>query len=132
MVTHLGPADSFCLFGKNGIERNQRVHCSKGTFIHAVGYAGNMQYFVVYDDNMNAVEICNGNPNDVDEFCLERYYSPLIKVEEEARPISERHGIGLYYDESVEISDEIIEKSLKRAENMERLKIEKKEREERE
>lgn len=132
MVQKLGFSGGYQMFGPNGktMIPIERVHCSKGTFIHAVGYAGNMQYYVVYDDDMNAVEICNGNPDDVDEFCLERYFSPRIKVDETARPISEKFGIGLYYDESEEISDEIIEKSLRRAENLERLAQEKKEREE--
>ncbi len=134
MVQKLGFSGSYQLFGANGktMVPNERVHCSKGTFIHAVGYAGNMQYFVVYDDDMNAVEICNGNPDDVDELCLDRYFSPRIKVGETTKPISERLGIGLYYDESEEISDEIIEKSLRRAENLERLKKENEEREQRE
>ena len=134
MVTQLGDANSYMLFGKNGImQRNKRVHVHKGTKIFAHGYAMSLQYFVVYDENMNAVEICNGDPNDVDEFCLERYYSPIIKVGEETRPVSEVYGIGLYYDESDEIiSDEIIEKSLQRAKNIERMKQEKADKEQRE
>ena len=62
MVQKLGFSGSYSIFGKDGktMVPNERVHCSRGTSIHAVGYAGNMQYFVVYDDDMNAVEICNG------------------------------------------------------------------------
>lgn len=133
MVTQLGNAESFSLLGKNGfMQQNKRVHCSRGTKIHAHGYAMSLQYFVVYDDDMNAVEICTGDPNEVDEYDLEKYYSPKIKVDECARSINDVFGIGVYYDESEEISDEIIEKSLKRAENIERLKREKEEREQRE
>lgn len=134
MVTKLGFSGSYSIFAKDGktMVPNERVHCSRGTKIHAVGYSGVMQYFVVYDDDMHAVEICTGNPNDVDEHDLGFYYSPKITVNEECEPISKRYGIGLYYDESEEISDEIIEKSLRRAENLERLAQEKKEREKRE
>lgn len=134
MVQKLGFSGSYSIFGKDGktMVPNERVHCSRGTKIHAVGYSGVMQYFVVYDDDMHAVEICTGNPNDVDEHDLGFYYSPKITVNEECEPISKRYGIGLYYDESEEISDEIIEKSLRRAENLERLAQEKKEREQRE
>lgn len=132
MVQKLGFSGGYQMFGPNGktMVPIERVHCSKGTLIHAYGYAMSLQHFVVYDDDMNAVEICNGNPDDVDELDLECYYSPRIKVGEETQPISEKFGIGLYYDESEEISDEIIEKSLRRAENLERLAQEKKEREE--
>lgn len=134
MVQKLGFSGSYQLFGANGktMVPNERVHCSKGTKIHAHGYAMNLQYFVVYDDEMHAVEICTGNPDDVDEYDLDRYYSPKITVSETCKSINDVFGIGLYYDESEEISDEIIEKSLRRAENLERLKKEKEEREQRE
>lgn len=134
MVQKLGFSGSYQLFGKNGktMVPNERVRCSKGTKIHAYGYAMSLQYFVVYDDNMNAVEICTGDPDDVSESNLDRYYSPRIKVGEECRSVDDVFGIGLYYDESEEISDEIIEKSLRRADNLERLKKEKEEREARE
>lgn len=123
MVTQLGLAESYRLFGKNGIQRNKRVHIHKGTKVLGVGYLGHEQWFVVCDDNMNAVEICNGDPADVDKYDLDRYYSPMHTLSEETAPISEKFGIGFYYDESDEIvSDEIIEKSLQRAENLERLR----------
>lgn len=124
MVTQLGFAESFSLFGKDGImTRNKRVHIHKGTKIYAYGYGMSLQHFVVYDENMNAVEICTGNPADVDKYDLECYFSPLHTLSEETAPISKKFGIGFYYDESDEIiSDEIIEKSLQRAENLERLR----------
>lgn len=123
MVTQLGFAESFS-FGRNGMmTRNKRVHIHKGTKIYAYGYAMSLQYFVVYDENMNAVEICNGDPADVDKYDLECYFSPLQTLSEETAPISKKFGIGFYYDESDEIiSDEIIEKSLQRAENLENLR----------
>lgn len=134
MVTKLGKDNSDMLFGASGtMEQNERVHISKGTLIYAFGYAGVMQQFVVYDDNMNAVEICNGNPDEIDEHDLKNYFSPIHKLEETTRPISKQYGIGFYYDESDEvISDEVIERSLKRAENLAKLEKEVKERKEKE
>ncbi len=124
MVTKLGKSNAFSLFGASGtMEQLEKVHISRGTKIYAFGYAMNEQFFVVYDDEMNCVEICNGNPDEIDEYDLNRYFSPLHHLEDETRPISALYGIGFYYDESDEvISDEIIEKSLKRAENLKNLK----------
>ena len=73
------------------------------------------QHFVIYDDNMNAVEICYGDPNDISENNLDRYFSPFHKVSTTTKPITEMFGIGFYYDETQVVSDEVIEKSLKRA-----------------
>lgn len=116
LVTHLGPAESYTLFGKNGVmEQNQRVHLAKGTFLYAYGYAMSEQHFVIYDDNMNAVEICEGDPNDINENILDRYFSPFHKVSETTKPITDVFGIGFYYDETQLVSDEVIAKSLKRA-----------------
>lgn len=132
MITKLGKADSFTLFGKNGMmQQNERVHISRGTKIFAFGYAMSEQEFVVYDDNMNAVEIAD--TEEVSEYELERYFSPKHHLDETTRPISEKFGIGFYYDESGEVvPDEVIEKSLRRAENYHRLQEEVKQRKERE
>lgn len=126
MITRLGQSESFMLFGASGaMEQLERVHISKGTRIYAFGYAMNEQEYVVYDENMHAVEICNGNPADIDESDLDCYFSPLHTLDEETRPISKKFGIGFYYDESNEvISDEVIAKSLQRAENIEKLRKE--------
>ena len=134
MITKLGKSNSYMLFGAGGMmEQNERVHISKGTRIYAFGYAMNEQAYVVYDDNMNAVEICEGDPEDVSEYDLESYFSPLHHLDEETRPISKKFGIGFYYDESNEvISDDVIAKSLKRAENVEKLRKEVEERKTRE
>lgn len=129
LVTHLGPDNSYNLFGKDGImEQNQRVHLAKGTFLHAFGYAMSEQHFVIYDDKMNAVEICDGDPDDVSESDLDRYFGPIRRVDATVRPIEKVFGIGFYYDTSEVISDEIIEKSLKRAGNLRRLEQEVKDR----
>lgn len=124
MITKLGKAENqFMLFGKNGaMQQLERVKLSRGVKITAIGYAGFHQYFVVFEDG-KAVEICTDDPNDVSEFDLGAYFSPITRYEETIRPISQQFGIGLYYDESGEIvSEEVIEKSLLRAQNIEALK----------
>lgn len=129
LVTHLGPAESYTLFGKNGVmEQNQRVHLAKGTFLYAYGYAMSEQHFVIYDDDMNAVEICDGDPAAICTGDLERYFSPFHKVSETTKSITEVFGIGFYYDETQIVSDEVIAKSLERAHALTRLAQQEKER----
>ena len=119
--------------GANGMEQLQSVYLHKGTKIIAHVFAMCVQYFVIYDDKMNAVEICNGDPNDIDEYDLDSYFSPLQHIDDACLPISKVFGIGFYYDESGElISDDIIRKSLERANNIEKLKKEVQSRKERE
>lgn len=117
------------LFGVNGkMEQLERVHLAKGTKIFAFGAYMCQQEFVIYDDNMNAVEIYKGKLEDVTVDDLNNYFFPMHKIEEEVRPISKKFGIGFYYDESGElISDDVIENSLERAKILERLKQEEKE-----
>lgn len=123
MITRLGKADNQFMLGANGMEELERVHIGKGTKIYAYGFAMSEQYFVVYDDEMHAVEICTGNPDDVSETDLERYFSEKKTLDDTTRPISKQFGIGFYYDGSGEIiPDDVIEKSLKRAENLEMLR----------
>ena len=119
------------MLGANGMQELQRVYLHRGTKIIAFGYACAQQNYVVYDDQMNAVEI--GDPNQVDEYDLENYFSPLQKLEDTTRPISKQFGIGFYYDESGElVSDEIIVQSLERAKAIEELRERVKERKNRE
>lgn len=128
----LGTSEIFTLSSK-GLEPQQKVHLAKGTKVYAYGGYMAKQEFVIYDDNMNAVEICKGDSNDIDEGDLERYFSPKHKVDETVRPISKKFGIGFYYDESGElISDDIIKKSLERAEKLEDLRVKVKQRKEQE
>ena len=123
MITKLGKADNQFMLGANGLEELERVHIGVGTKIYAYGFAMSKQYFVVYDDEMHAVEICTGNPDDVSETDLERYFSEIQTLDETTRPISKQFGIGFYYDESGEIiPDDVIEKSLERAENLANLR----------
>lgn len=133
MVTKLGKDNSYMLFGATGtMEQNERVHIAKGTKIFAYGFAMSLQYFVVYNDKMDAVEI--GSPDEVNtvEDLPERYFSPRHHLDETTRPISKKFGIGFYYDESDEvISDEVINNSLERADKIERLEEEKERQEQR-
>lgn len=128
LVTYLGLADSYS-FGKSGrLERDHRVHLAKGTFIHAFCYNDIKQHFVVYDDNMNAVEICQGDPNDIKESDLQGKFKPIEHLSLAIKSIDNACGIGFYYDTSKVISDEVIEKSLRRADNLKKLELVVKER----
>ena len=116
----LGVKSNQYMLGASGIEQMQRVYLHRGTRIIAHGYGMCVQYFVIYDDEMNAVEIFNGNDvNAVDEYELDKYFTELHRVEDTVRPISKKFGIGFYYDESgVLVDDETIAKSLERAKVM--------------
>lgn len=130
-IQYLGQSEAFTLFGANGMERLQRVHLSRRTKLFAYGAGMSKQEFVIYDDNMNAVEIAHSK--EVDESDLNNYFSATHRVEETVRPISKKFGIGFYYDESGElVPDEIIEMSIERAKNYEKLKEEVKYRKEQE
>lgn len=118
-VTILGYADSYQMFAAGGktMQRNVKVHIAKGVKIYAVGYACMTDEMVVFNDEMDAVKIYNGNtPEVVEDYeygndCS--YHDLFRKVDKLACPISQKFGIGTYYDESGElISDEIIQKSL--------------------
>lgn len=109
------------MLGASGMEQMQSVYLHRGTKIIAHGCAMCVQYFVIYDDEMNAVEIFNGDDvnADLDEYELDKYFSELRHIDDTVRPISKKFGIGFYYDESgVLIDDEIINKSLERAKVM--------------
>jgi hypothetical protein len=124
------------MMGASGMmESLESVHLSRGTKIIAHGYAMCVQYFVIYDDKMNAVEIFNGDDvhDDLDEHELDKYFSEFHHIEDTVRPISKKFGIGFYYDESgVLIDDAIIEKSLERAKVMAQFRKDVAERKERE
>lgn len=123
------------MLGATGMERAQSVYLHKGTKIIAHGYAMSVQYFVIYDDEMNAVEIFDGDDvhADLDEYELDKYFSELHHVDDTVRPISKKFGIGFYYDESGElIDDETINRSLERAKAMAQFRKDVAERKERE
>lgn len=114
-------SNQFMLGASGKMEQMQSVYLHRGTKIIAHGYAMCVQYFVIYDDDMNAVEIFNGSDvnADLDEYELDKYFSELHHIDDTVRPISKKFGIGFYYDESgVLIDDETINKSLERAKVM--------------
>lgn len=114
-------SNQFMLGASGSMEQLQSVYLHRGTKIIAHGYAMCVQYFVIYDDEMNAVEIFNGYnvSADLDEYELDKYFRELHHIEDTVRPISQKFGIGFYYDESgVLIDDETINKSLERAKVM--------------
>lgn len=109
------------MLGASGMEQMQSVYLHRGTKIIAHGFAMCVQYFVIYDDKMNAVEIFNGDDvnADLDEYELDKYFSEFHHIDDTVRPISKKFGIGFYYDESgVLIDNETINKSLERAKVM--------------
>lgn len=117
----LGTKSNQFMLGASGMEQMQSVYLHRGTKIIAHGFAMCVQYFVIYDDEMNAVEIFNGDDVHayLDEYELDKYFSELHHIDDTVRPISKKFGIGFYYDESgVLIDDEIINKSLERAKVM--------------
>lgn len=116
-VHNLGYADSYQLFSKDdGMKRNVRVHLDRGVRIVYHGYAMTTTEMVVYDDQMNAVTIYEGEtPEVVSEWesDTDSWIPTFSRVDECCRPISQVFGIGDYYDESgVLISDDVIEKSI--------------------
>lgn len=128
-------SNQFMLGASGSMERLQSVYLHRGTKIIAHGFAMCVQYFVIYDDKMNAVEIFNGDDvnADLDEYELDKYFSELHHIDDTVRPISQRYGIGFYYDESgVLIDDETINISLERAKVMEQFRKEVAERKDRE
>ena len=87
-----------------------------GTKIWAFGYAMSVQYFAIYDENRNAVEIASGD-------YLDAYFSPLHQCEEHILPISKKFGIGFYYDlDAPKYTPEQIAAGLERAKRIEQLK----------
>lgn len=112
-------ANHFFRLGPSGLEELHPAPALPiGTKILAFGYAMSVQYFAIYDENRNAVEIAN---NDY----LDAYFSPLHKCEEYILPISKKFGIGFYYDlDAPKYTPEQIAAGLERAERIEQLKKE--------
>ena len=88
----------------------------RGHKIYAYGYAMSCQLFaVVNPDTCEMVEV--DKAGDVDEYSLDRYFSPTSRYDSYIRPVSKKFGIGFYYAENEPLfSEEVIEESLKRAE----------------
>lgn len=95
----------------------------KGQKIYAFGYAMACQLFaVVNPDNYEIVEV---DSLDVDEYCLDRYFSPISHYDKYIKPVSKKFGIGFYYAENEPIfSEDVIKASLQRAELIEKMRDE--------
>lgn len=125
-VTILGKGNSQSLFN-DFARQNVIVNLAKGVKIHAEGAFGDSRLFVVYNDNMDAVELYDEeeSPDIVHEYEATAesrgYFGLFIKIDAATcRPYSKRFGIGLYYDESGElVDDETINRSLTHAKAVE-------------
>lgn len=127
-ITILGPTGSYLMFGPDGNNMTpiQAYKLAPGTKVLGVGAGCAEYWYVVIDDNMNIVEIATERytPGTLDKFDVsDRYFSIRKKLShEDVRPISERFGIGFYFDESGELlSQEDIARSLQRADEADAL-----------
>lgn len=121
----------FHVFAKDGMMKPiHKYRLDRGVKMYMSGYAGNTQLFVIIDDKMNAVEIdhresfdWSQEPNvEEHQYMLGGYFGHRHKVDESCRPISEKFGIGCYFaDDEDLVSEEVIERSIKRAEFLDRL-----------
>lgn len=106
------------------LQRGQKVYA----------YGGGMseqQYAVINPDTRELVEI--GDPDEVDEYSLDEYFSPLTKGDKYMKPVSKKFGIGLYYAENEPLySNEDITRFLLRAKKVEDLRKQRDERRTRE
>lgn len=96
----------------------------RGQKIYAFGYAMAQQIFaVVNPDLYEIVEV--GSPDDVNEYSLERYFSPISHYDKYIKPVSKQFGIGFYYAENEPLfSEDVIKASLQRAELIEKMRDE--------
>lgn len=96
----------------------------------SVAYGGGMSeqlYAVINPDTRELVEV--GDPDEVDEYSLDDYFSPLTKGDKYMKPVSKKFGIGLYYAENEPLySDEDIARFLLRAGKIEELRKQRDER----
>lgn len=94
----------------------------RGQKVYAVGQGCSIQNFAVINpDTRELVEA--GDPDEVNEYSLDCYFSPLTRGDKYMRPISQKFGIGLYYAENEPLySDEDIARFLLRADKMKQLR----------
>jgi hypothetical protein len=133
-VHYLGKSNvmGFDWTGTKSLEYLSSMHFDRGVKLFYESQCGCAE-LVVYDDNMNAVQIYRGEDiNKVDEFDMD-YFITHHKVDVNSKPFSKRFGIGTYWDDSDKatlVDDETIERSLQYAKNVERAKQERRERQE--
>lgn len=97
---------------KGGLKRlSEHPELPKGTIIYAFG-AGMEES--IWATTGKGDEIVKLSPNDSDSY----FSSPFEKLDEYARPISEKFGIGFYYDlDAPRATDEEIAQAIERANN---------------
>ena len=95
---------------KGGLKRlSEHPELPKGTIIYSFG-AG--MWEEKWSTTGNGNEIVKLSPNDSDSY----FSSPFEKLDEYARPISEKFGIGFYYDlDEPRATDEEIKQAIERA-----------------
>lgn len=100
------------ILGKNGMERlYKRPELPKGTIIYSFGYGMQGDEWATTG---NSNEIVKLSTNSEDSY----FSRPLQKLDEYARPISEKFGIGFYYDlDAPRATDEEIAQAIERANN---------------
>lgn len=121
----LGKNGSYMLFGPDGnMTANKNYHLAKGTVVYrhcAIGCGMDCNY-VIIDDNMTGVIVAPENykgPEEITEFEITGLYNPIRKIPADIRPISQKFGAGLYFDDSgILLSDEVIEASIKYANDL--------------
>lgn len=106
----------------------QGAPLQRGQKVYAYGYAGSVQlYAVINPDTRELVEA--GDPDAVDEYSLDSYFSPLTRGDKYMKPRSEKFGIGLYYAVNEPLySDEDIARFLLRADKIDQLRKQRDER----
>lgn len=94
----------------------------RGQKVYAYGYGmSEQQYAVINPDTRELVEV--GDPDKVDEYSLDEYFSPVTKGNKYMKPVSKKFGVGLYYAENEPLySDEDIARFLLRAGKIEELR----------
>ena len=94
----------------------------RGQKIYAIGANNTKQIYAVLDPgNRTCVEV--GDPNNINEWVLERYFRPLQRFRPNIQPASNRNGIGFYYAENEPIYSEMdLKRFCERADKIEAMK----------
>lgn len=109
MVDTIIDGGTFRMDWKSGkmVRCEDRPELPKGTLIHSYGYAGCYARYAMTGEGSQCVRI--------DENYEGAYFGPFQTVDKFALPITEKFGIGLYYDlEAPRFSDEEIAEAIER------------------
>lgn len=106
----------------------QGASLQRGQKVYAYGYAGSIQHYAVINPvKRELVEA--GDPDIVDEYSLDSYFSPRTRGDKYMKSINEKFGIGLYYAVNEPLySDEDIARFLLRADKIDLLRKQREER----